>query len=438
MRIGNLVFGKRAKGSTSFGPDAGWNTFPLQNLSTLFTTRDMTAENLTAMYYRKSGLMLAALGVRAQCLSSLRWKHLDDNGEEIEESPFVKLLKNPNPAMDSTQFLTASEIFGCHGGDMYEHMVRDRYEGIIQVYPYHIGNIYPVSKPLEWINRYEFSNGTTKVPIPVSDIIRIGWHSVNLQFPFRSISPMASLAEELDMDLQRIGMGNSQLKNGGMPAFFLELSDQNLVDENGMPIKLTEEFLDRLGQKISERFSVGKNRGRAAVITNGTKPHFPPRNAPLDLNDYAILAETRTTAVFGVSGMILGLYSSKDTKQYNSFTEAVKSLYRETILPRAEMYQSGFTEFFRGRGGVPESVGGVPFAGSLVLDHSHLEAIQSTILDKTEVANTQFTGGMITLNESRASFNYPPDPDPNKGNKYLWELTGTSNADTTGVSTEAA
>lgn len=408
----------RSSGAAT-GSDS-WNNFPLLNLNSLFTTRDMTADNLTAMYYRKNGLIFSLLGIRGRCLSQLRWKHYDDNDKEIPNSPFVALLNKPNPAHDARRFLTVNEIFGCHGGDTYMHVVRDRYEGIYQLYPYSISSVYPVSKPTEWITRYEFSNGVNKIPIPISDIIHVGWESTNLQFSFRSVSPLSVIAEELDIDTQRIGMAVSQLKNGGMPAFFLELSEKQLTDEAGNPLPLTLEYLQRIGQQINENFSVGKNRGRAAVIPNGTVPHFPNRNVPLTTHEYALMPETRGATIFGVPLLVTSLFSAKDVKTHANYEQAVKSLYRDTILPRAEVYGETISEFMRGNG-TPENVGGVPFEGRLTLDYSHLQALQETIGDKTETAGDQFKAGFITLDEARSIVGREPIKD-DRGGKFLWEL----------------
>jgi len=422
LTFNGQTFQRQSRQPVASGDD--WNNFPMLNLSTLFTTRDMTAENLTAMYYRKNGLIFALLGIRGRCLSQLRWKHYDENDKEIPNSPFVQLLNRPNPAHDSRSFLTVNEIFGCHGGDTYMHVVRDRYEGIYQLYPYSISSVYPVSAPKEWIVRYEFSNGVNKIPIPQNDIIRIGWESANMQFPFRSVSPLSVIATELDIDEQRIGMAVSQLKNGGMPAFFLELSEQQLTDEAGNPLPLTLEYLQRIGQQINENFSVGKNRGRAAVIPSGTKPYFPNRNPNLTTHEFALMPETRSATIFGVPLLVTSFWSSKDVKTHANYEQAVKSLYRDTILPRAEVYGETISEFLRGNG-TPENVGGVPFEGRLTLDYSHLQALQETIGDKSETAGQQFQAGFVTLDEARDFTGKPPIGDE-RGSKFFWELQAQS------------
>ncbi|MDE1946203.1 MAG: phage portal protein, partial [Patescibacteria group bacterium] len=328
-----------------------------------------------------------------------------------------------NPLYEESSMQAITEIYGCIGSDAYQYKIRDNYFQTIQLYPYHSSQIQPIQGEKNWIECYRYNNGAGYIiDLDVSDVLRFRWNSVDFNRPYKSIGPLVAGANEVDIDNDRAMMAKALLANGAVPAFFLELSENATIrDANGNPRPPTQGQLDRLGERMQERFGT-KNRGKGAIVPNGTKLHrfgFSPRE--MVTNDFVTIPETRLASLMGVPIQMTSLYSAKDAKTYANYSESKKSLYEDTMLPRWHSFGRVYTHGFK-----DELFKGDKRKYIVKYDHSEVPALQDSQESLRQATQDEFTKGLRTLDEAREDLGLKPDKQ--YGDEYFWELSGTSAA----------
>ena len=104
------------------------------------------------------------------------------------------------------------------GGNAYWHKVRGRSGRVVELWPYHAGNILPVPGGDTWIERYDFYEASgVKKPIPAEDIVHFKWPSIDPLQPWMAQPPLMAAAKDVDTDNEITRYLFALLKNDAIP-----------------------------------------------------------------------------------------------------------------------------------------------------------------------------------------------------------------------------
>lgn len=367
--------------------------------------RDSTAANIAEEGYKRNSLVFELVTRRAVAVRQAEVYLVDVNNPDVPvtDAPLLDLLRRPSPISDEKRMMSTLEIYGCIGGDRFEHKVRDAYGQIIQTYAYHASQMQPIQGNTNWIEYYRYDNGTgTIVDIPTVDIIQYMWDSIDFQRPWKSIPPLVAGAKEIDIDNDRALMEIALLQNGAVPAFLLELSENAMVEnEMGQMVMPTQQQLDRLAERMQERFGT-RNRGKGGIVPPGTKIHplgFSPKD--MSTNIFSEMPETRLCDLLGIPLQITSLRAAQSAKTYSNYGEAQKAFYEDTMVSAWDTYGA-----VRSHAYANEMFYGDNKKYLVKYDYSKVRALQESQNEIQERSRKDYMAGIITKNEARLSTGY--------------------------------
>lgn len=262
-----------------------------------------------------------------------------------DESPMLALLQKPNELMSWHELAKYIEIYKAIGGVCRLHKVRDDRNGkILELWPYHIGQIAAVPSEYRWIDHYQFigDGGDLDDPdnrIDRSDIIDIGWPSVDPKAPWQPLPPLMAIAREVDSDSEATRYMYALLVNDAVPLTVLKLKK-----------RLTQQQFKQLSDQFNQRHG-GANRGRIAILEeDGSIERMGLNLEEMAFEAMRYVPEARIAAGFGVPAMYSGLNVGLKQSTYNNMSEARTAFFEDTIVPQSflddgELTQSLSNEF---------------------------------------------------------------------------------------------
>lgn len=255
-----------------------------------------------------------------------------------DDSPLLALLQKPNELMSWHELAKYIQIYKAIGGVCRLHKVRDDRNGeVLELWPYHIGQIAAIPGEKQWIAKYQFvGSGEPDKPenqIDRNDIIDIGWPSVDPKRPWEPLPPLMAMAREVDTDSEATRYQFALLANDAVPLTVLSLK-----------AKLSDPQFARLQAQFQHRHG-GDNRGRMAIVDQEAKIE----RMGLSLEELAFEAmryvpEARITAGFGVPAMYSGLNVGLKQSTYNNMSEARTAFFQDTIVPQAMLDDGELTQ----------------------------------------------------------------------------------------------
>jgi HK97 family phage portal protein len=285
--------------------------------------------------YRKNAVFFA-------CLSALAFDFPeppmrvyaddDDDAPALPNHPLRGLLRRPNPLMGEGELWATTIAYAGLGGNSYWHKVRNRGRRVVEVWPYHAGQIIPVpssdpDKP--WIERYDFDRGDgTLIPVPVEDIVHFRWPTPDPTQPWQAQPPLAAAAAEVDADNEATRYLRALMKNDATPRTVIIQSKDRFMDDDEVR---------RARQQWRERYG-GDNRGDVAILEAGAAV----QRLGLNLQELAFEAlhrvpEKRIAAALRVPLSVAGI---GDDPTYANSEEAYKRYTRSTLVPLWRIFAS--------------------------------------------------------------------------------------------------
>lgn len=261
-----------------------------------------------------------------------------EKGEELDEHPYLKLIKKPNPFTGKTKFLVELYSYLLLAGNAYIEVVSldnsprelfvlrpDRMKivngpkGYPDAYEYDIGGS---------IHRYNVNTGTKQRPVLHIQL----FHPTDDNY---GLSPVEAAAYSVDVHNQALIFGKSVLDNMARPCGALVVKD----GENQEP--LTEEQFTRLKKELDDKYSGPTNGGRPLVLEGGLEWQ-PMGMNPKDLEFTSAKdqAARDIALAFGVPPQVLGIPGDNT---YTNYSQAVRALYRQTVIPIVTMVAEELT-----------------------------------------------------------------------------------------------
>jgi HK97 family phage portal protein len=138
---------------------------------------------------------------------------------------------------------------------------------------------------------------------------------------YDGLSPIRALSRTIDTENEAVNWNKSTLQNSGVPAGIFTI-------QNPSP-----ELIDNLRDEWRKRYGGGTN-ARLPLVLNADRATYQPiglSSVDMDFLNQRKLNRTEICSAFGVPSQLVG---DPEGQTYSNFTEAVKSFWENTIIPR--------------------------------------------------------------------------------------------------------
>lgn len=318
-----------------------------------------------------------------------------DEGQPLPNHPLRRLLRKPMPTMGEAELLATTIVYLAIGGNAYWHKVRGKGNQVVQLKPYHAGQIIPVPGGENWIQYYEYdvlgvagggggATGTLPRIMP-QDIVHFKWPSVDPAQPWMSQPPIVAAATEVDSDVEATRYVFALLRNDAIPRTVITVpADRPLLEGE----------YDRIKEQFRERYG-GRNRGDVAVLEAGaTISRLSLNLQEMAFEAMAKLPESRIAAAMRVPPIIAGLNVGLDRSTFSNYGEARKAFAQDTLATLWRLVSSEITADL-----LPEFDG---LGGADVrFDLSRVAALQEDTTAKYNRTVNAYKAGLFTRNEAR-------------------------------------
>ncbi len=304
------------------------------------------------------------------------------NGERNDNHPLFRLLQKPNPSMSGARLWSFVASYIAIGGNCYVVKVRNAAGAVVQLYPYHDGQIKPVPSQYEWVDHYEHNVDGRRTFIPASDVAHFMSHIIDPLNPHKGMSPILAAARSADIYSEMERMVFSMLKNDAIPRGVLSYPQGAAIND-----ATTENIRNMFAERVG-----GANRGRLAVLSDGatySRVSFDLKE--LQADNIISKAEVSICQAFRVHPLVAMTYAGLQSSTYSNMEEAFKQF---TILTRVPIWNAWEETL--------ELAFGSEFAGiDIEFDLSNVQALQSPPKDILYQSIAAYEKGILTQNEAR-------------------------------------
>lgn len=343
--------------------------------------RPATFDRMAREGYRLNAAVNICITKYAQAYQMAPWRALDAAGELLDaDAPLARLLARPNALMGQAELRLFIGVYKAIGGQCYLHKVRDDSGQVIELWPYHVGQMWPVAGESTWIDHYDYDAGDGKAQrIEAEDIIHLKWPSIDPLSPWLALAPLTSMAREVDTDSEATRYAYALLFNDATPLTVVN------VKTSMKPLQF-----ERLQAQFEQRHG-GENRGRVAIVEGDASITRMGLNLQeLAMDALRSVPEARIANGFGMSAMYAGLSAGMERAIYNNVSEARRAFFEDTVVPHAALDDGELTQDL-----------GEELDGSVTRDWSQVVALQENADAVYTRALKVWTGGLATRNEAR-------------------------------------
>ncbi|NJL56881.1 phage portal protein [bacterium] len=166
----------------------------------------------------------------------------------ISNHPIHTLLNRPNPLMSLYELMSYIMTYLAIGGNAYIHLRRNRAGKIIELWPYHAGDIKPVLSQAgqSWLSHYEHTSSGRITIVPIEDIVHFKWVLPDLQQPVVAQPPLLAVASEVDSSNFLTLYLLKLLQNDATPRTVLTVPEGTLITDKSRS-RLLDNFVQAYG-----------------------------------------------------------------------------------------------------------------------------------------------------------------------------------------------
>jgi hypothetical protein len=379
--------------------------------------------------------------------------------QPIDDHPCQQLLLNPNPEYKGNALLFGMALSAKCAGNAYIVKVRgDRGKGIPQELWYiphwQIAPLEPDDGgPTQYYiyKEPQKNGGVVAKLIKREDVIhyRYGIDPYNRRI---GLNPMTPLLREIVTDNELSTVVAVVLRNRGVAGALIS-PDLSALEKGDQFVSPTPTQLREFERKF-ESNTTGDSRGRVIATNLPVKVDWIARSMKdLEISAIGVRPVARICSGFGIHPAAIGL-STEGGKggQYGAMQrEARESSYEQCMLPLLAGESEAFTyellpdfpviapksRFYsfsqakrvkwvtKARGlSRRDAKTDVTRTERVNFDYSDVRDLQEDKDSQHNRANTDFKGGIVTLDEAREEIGLKPCDDPEVGEKFLWQLLG--------------
>jgi phage portal protein BeeE len=341
---------------------------------------------------------------KSEMFSNGVFRHLNKDGKEITNSPYIKLLNKPNSFDSENEFLRNYMMQLSTFGNQYIYApivsplqkgLPSKLQSISPEYisPVLTGKFYDQTSIEGVVKHYEYNDGyTTKIFQP-NEII---WNKINdINNPLVGVSPLKSLRYPITNT--KLAYDYLNVISGEKGA--LGMIKQTSKDSAGA-LPLTAERKMQLENQYTNDYGVGDDKKSRIKFVDGNT-EWVPMTYPTQQLLLLEQIEANKLTICDAFNLNKNIFSS----QMQGFTsqdvnDAIKQAYTDAIQPMADSFCQSLTDFFQFKDG-----------SYLVLDYTHLGVMQDddvkeSSIEAAEIANISaaISAGLITDIEGKKRY----------------------------------
>jgi HK97 family phage portal protein len=346
--------------------------------------------------YNKDELIYACIRELANAAVEPRYYiqafNRDNEPFEVPTSPLGDLLNKPNNNQDLYEMIDQMIVHLYVSGNAYLYKERGQSGRITQVYLLRPDRVSIKSTQKDGVTGYEYEIEGSAYDLPVSDVqhLKLG---VNPNNDLYGLSPLTVLASTINLDLSMTQYAKAFFMNAGVPSGMLKLKKRLQTQEEANTIR----------SRWRSQFSTPSNYNSLAILDEDASYEplsvDPGNMAMPELRD---TIESRICMAFGIPPIIIGSVVGLDRATYSNYKEARRSFWDETMIGLI----TKITRFLN-----YAIADEFPGNDQVTVDFAQVRSLVDDKDSLTTRINTQFTSGIITLNEAREELGYDPIED---------------------------
>lgn len=314
-----------------------------------------------------------------------------EGDEELETHPFLDLMKRPNPFESRHELLVRLYSFLLLSGNVYmEPVMLD--QQVRELFVLRPDRMKISVGPKGYPNKYTYTVGQTEVEYPITagatgqlPILHIKeFHPTDDNYGF---SPVEAAAYSIDVHNQSNAFSKALLENGARPSGALVYSG----GESGTEA-LSDDQFTRLKAELEEKYMGPKNAGRPLLLDGGLdwkEMSLAPKD--MEQTDAKQQSARDIALAFGVPPQLLGIPGDNT---YTNYSQAVRALYRQTVIPLVLHVCEDFTNFFG------------PTYGDDFLVKTDLDTLEALADERKELWDRVNNAKTLTVDEKREAIGY--------------------------------
>ena len=378
-----------------FAPQALGETTPISSATGYFypnTGLDLSGKFATygALYVAQPSIATVVNKV-ANAVARLTlnvWDTTPATGKVIDtSSEFAKLLARPNSIMSPYAFYRWTAATRETYGEAFWLKVRDSSGKVVQLLPMHPSRT-AVKRDEDGNVFYVFTIGVASAGLltaPAEDVVP--FLAYNPDDLMRGLSPLEPLRTTLLNEDAARRATSSWWKRGARPSFMLSTDN-----------KLSEPAINRLRGQVNSQHAGADNMGGTMVLEEGLKPVVTQLSAEeMQYIETRKLNVQEVCMVYDIPPPVVHIL---DHATFSNITEQMRSMYRDSMAPRLEDYESVIDFFLR-----PE------FGEDRVAKFALDEVLRGDFETRATSVSTLIERGVMKPSEARVLFDLPDAGD---------------------------
>jgi HK97 family phage portal protein len=366
-----------------------------------WTPRDYAA--LSRESYQMNAVSYRCVRLVAEAAAQMPFL-VREGGKEMETHPFLDLIKRPNPFESRQELLVRLYSFLMLAGNAYlePNILDQKVRELFVLRPDRMKVVPgPKGYPVKYIYQVGQKSVEFQVPSKTGDQLPIlhikEFHPTDDHY---GMSPVEAAAYSIDVHNQSNVFSKALLDNMARPSGALVYSG----GESGTEA-LSDEQFTRLKKELEERYQGAKNAGRPLLLDGGLD-WKEMSLAPKDMEySEAKQQSARDIALsFGVPPQLLGIPGDNT---YTNYSQAVRALYRQTVIPLVTHVCGDLTNFF------------MPTYGEDFEVITDLDSLEALADERKELWDRVEKSTVITLDEKREALGYDKAKDRKVG-QAIW------------------
>ncbi len=347
-------------------------------------------DKLAKESYERNAVSYRCVRLVAEAAASMPFL-VFENGEELDDHPFLKLMKRPNPFESRHELLVRLYSFLLLAGQSYmEPVLLDNEPRELFVLRPDRMTITP--GPKGYPTEYIYTVGQTKIKYPIVGgpnkqlpILHVKeFHPTDDHYGF---SPVEAAAISIDIHNQSNTFGKALLDNGARPSGALIYSGGE-----GQADSLSDDQYVRLKKELEEKYAGAKNAGRPLLLEGGLdwkEMSLAPKD--LEFSESKQQSARDIALAFGVPPQLLGIPGDNT---YTNYSQAVRALYRQTVIPLVNHVTEDLTTFFQ------------PSYGDDFIIKTDLDTLEALADERKELWDRVNNSKVLTVDEKRDALGY--------------------------------
>ena len=283
--------------------------------------------------YIKNVVAYRAINMISQAASSIPLKLFKDGIHPIDEHPLLKLLSEPNPYQNRSEFLESIYLYRQISGNAYILAASNLGKSPKEIYSLRPDRVKVIAGENFLPSGYQYQVEKKEQIYPVDQISGISriLHIKNVSpvSDWYGLSAVEAAAYSIDQHNNAAAWNQALLQNGARPSGAIVVKNAE-----GQPSELSDEQYSRLKEMVSEDFTGSVNAGKPMILEGGLdwkEISLSPKD--MDFIEGKNSAARDIALAFGVPPQLLGIPGDNT---YSNLVEARTALWEQTVIPLAE------------------------------------------------------------------------------------------------------